>query len=73
MNLLDNKGVVKNFVSLPEGELGIEIQARFEAEEGIMVSFQCLCLLSKSFCLPSTSPVTVPANTILIEVPFKGT
>ncbi|XP_071805615.1 eukaryotic translation initiation factor 5A-1-like [Asterias amurensis] len=38
MNLLDNKGVVKNFVSLPEGELGIEIQARFEAEEDIMVT-----------------------------------
>ncbi len=46
INLLDNRGVVKNYVPLPEGELGIEIQARFEAENDITVSFPfCVSLM----------------------------
>ena len=38
MNLLDNKGVLKSYVPLPESELGSEIKTRFEEDEEIMVS-----------------------------------
>ncbi|XP_022090016.1 eukaryotic translation initiation factor 5A-1-like [Acanthaster planci] len=38
VNLLDNKGVSRSDVRLPEGELGKEICTRFEADEEIVVT-----------------------------------
>ncbi|XP_038079353.1 eukaryotic translation initiation factor 5A-1-like [Patiria miniata] len=38
VNLLDNKGISRGDIRLPEGELGTQIKTRFEAEEELMVT-----------------------------------